>query len=122
MKDMWTTPKKLLGERTVRLLLLLWAAAVLYFSIIPPPEPPRGFWGIDKIEHIVAYGVLSLLFKRAGWNWSSNFITITIVTTFGIFVECLQYFHPPREASVGDALANGIGVFLGVILANKLKS
>lgn len=119
---MWSINKDLIGKRTSKILLFLWTGAVLYLSIIPLPEPPKGFWGIDKIEHIGAYSILSFLFKRAKWGWANNFTILLAVIGFGIFVEVLQYFYPPREASVGDGFANAIGALLGIILVNRFRS
>ena len=39
---------------------------------------------------------------------------------FGGIVEWLQSFVPGREASMGDAVANTLGVFVGIWLAEAI--
>jgi VanZ family protein len=40
----------------------------------------------------------------------------------GILMEAGQHFSPGRSPELGDALANGLGVACGVILASPIRT
>lgn len=112
--------RALLTPKVSKLLLVLWAGTVLWLSLVPIPELPRTFWGFDKVEHVMAYMVLAFLLRRTRWSWAGNLGSVLAVVAFGCTVEILQSFHPPREASVWDAVANAIGSVMGTLVANRI--
>ena len=75
--------------------------------------------GNDKLNHLLAFGVLAALADRSfpgpgpgqGWGkWAS-------LLGYGLFIEAVQSFLPYREASGWDLLADGAGIGLYVVAA-----
>ena len=78
--------------------------------------------GNDKLNHLLAFGVLAALVDRSfpspepgqGWGkWAS-------LLGYGLFIEAVQSFLPFREASGWDLLANGAGIGLYVVAARRV--
>ena len=98
---------------------------IFYTSSIPEerliiPE----IWNIDKVIHIVEYGILGVLWFRAislTWEKSQKVVIIAFTITFfyGISDEFHQYFVPGRNADVFDAIADAIGAWLGIWLYKR---
>ena len=104
---------------------LLWAglwmlavAVVVVASLIPVnglPDVPKNF---DKVEHFVAYAALSagavqLFARRLSWG----FVCVLLVF-MGIGLEHLQaQMALGRQLDRADALANALGVLLGLATA-----
>ena len=91
----------------------LVAIAVLAFA--PLASDPGT--GNDKLNHLLAFGVLAALADRSfpgpgpgeGWGkWAS-------LLGYGLFIEAVQFFLPYREASGWDLLADGAGIGLYVV-------
>ena len=101
---------------------VLMLAAVAIGSLLPandlPPLPL--FAQADKLEHLLGYAVLgawgALLFSR-----TRSLIGVTIaLVAYGIAMEFAQaLFTVDRQAEVLDALADAIGVALGLLLARS---
>jgi VanZ family protein len=97
-----------------RLGLLAYLAIISFLAFAPLASAPGT--GHDKVNHIMAFFVLTGLADRAypgpspgrGWRkWVS-------VLAFGLFIEAVQYFLPYREFSLWDLGADGIGILLYV--------
>lgn len=81
----------------------------------------------DKIEHLFAYFILSILFTLALYvqeknqflkkNW--NVYSVIILTAYGIFDEVHQFFIPGRFFDWLDLLSNFVGIILGVYIVRK---
>jgi len=70
----------------------------------------------DKLQHVIAYGVLSVLGGMA-YPARKNLVAIFFgLVTLGGALELIQTHVPNRQASVGDAVANALGAGLGLIL------
>lgn len=109
--------------RWPRLWLGLWIMAigvVIVLSLIAPPpmpfKPPRNF---DKLEHLAAYaslafGAVQLFAQRR----TLVFAGLGLVF-LGIALEFAQGFMVPdlRQMDMADALANSLGVALGMACA-----
>ncbi|MEO6227025.1 MAG: VanZ family protein [Thermomonas sp.] len=99
----------------------LWigaVAVVVIGSLVPAhdlPEVPRGF---DKVEHFGAYatlaaGAVQLFQRRLSWG----FVCVLLVL-MGIGLEYLQaQMGLGRMLDRQDALANAIGVLIGLATA-----
>jgi VanZ family protein len=64
----------------------------------------------DKVNHLLAFGTLSLLID---WSFPrSRFAAAKIATlvAYGVLIEFIQYFLPTREASSLDLLADCVGI------------
>jgi prolyl oligopeptidase len=111
----WCTPVRL---RTLHLFgpPIAWCAAIFFLSDQSElPATPGG----DKTAHLVAYGIMAVLFARAFWfgtRWSLPFLTAAVVSAvYGASDELHQSFVPGRDASLGDLIADAIGSGLGAL-------
>ena len=101
-----------------RILALFWMAAIYWLSSKQSLPAPDLFWGQDKIEHAVVFGVLGMLFALSfkpvqGKSRMKRLLILTLlVALYGISDEFHQYFVPGRESDVIDALADFIGILL----------
>ena len=96
---------------------------VLYLSAFPGPQINFDLWlAQDKINHLAAYGLLSVLIA---WENIKNqeklsrnvFLTVLIVSSsYGVLMEIMQYlFFPNRYFDYGDMVANLLGSFFGLL-------
>ncbi len=80
---------------------------------LPGPDIP---WN-DKLYHLAAFGLLMWWFgvalPRARW-----LRTGLLVLALGVGIEFAQGYVPFRAPSAPDALADGLGVLLGALLAH----
>lgn len=96
-------------------------AAVVVASLLPSsslPEP--SFTGIDKVEHLLAYALLSgyavLLFATG----RAHGVAALALVGLGIAMEGAQAaLTTTRLADPGDMLANTLGVALGWWLGRR---
>lgn len=100
-------------------LLLGWTLtfAVLAVCLLPMPALPvdRISWS-DKAEHALAFATLAWWFavsNRAG-NWR---LLAVLLVGYGGLIEGLQGLTSYRTPSLADALADALGVGLGLLLA-----
>ena len=109
---------------TVRLLariaFVAGALLVLVGSLTPGTEMPE-IDVSDKLQHFGAYaglaflGLLAWPQGRAG-GWSVGGLLLA-----GPLIEVVQMFVPGRSASLGDAVADVLGVAAGAVLAYGVK-
>jgi VanZ family protein len=99
----------------------LLIAGMLWFlssqSILPKP---KGIFGFDKLQHLLAYAVLAGV--AALWTpreiWKRRGFTVLLCTAlaasaYGVIDEIHQYFVPGRNCNVWDWLADTLGAFGG---------
>ena len=107
-----------------------WVPVILFCTLIfvqsshPVPESLPRFPYVDKLLHVGAYALLSILFFRAYrttplGNRISAAMALSILSAglYGISDELHQYFVPFRSADVLDALADFVGSALGALTA-----
>lgn len=108
--------------RAPRWTLAAWIAmfaAIAVGSLLPAPDlPPPAFDGVDKLEHLLGYALLSgwsvLLFARP----RARVKAMLGVIAFGVAIEGAQgLFTATREPDALDALANAAGAMIGQLLA-----
>lgn len=88
-------------------------AAVTLIALFPSGDPPSSTfrWG-DKIEHFMAFGVLTSLF---GIFWTLPRSRLVVLLFFyGLGIELVQLFIPSRVASTLDLLADVAGILFGL--------
>ena len=93
---------------------IFFTAAVLVFThlpqeVIPSPLQKDGF---DKLQHALAYGVITSLFLislRTSPTMLSALLLFLVVSVIGAFDELTQPFVS-RTASITDLVANSVGV------------
>jgi len=94
--------------------------ALLFFaSSVPGDQLPGHFW--DKLEHLLAYAVLGVLFliplaeaRLSRVTVTTGAIAVLLSTLYGAFDEVHQAFTPDRSPDVRDLLADCLGATLGV--------
>ncbi len=100
-------------HRLLILLLVFYTLLLIYFSLAQVENPSFRGAQIDKLYHALAYTVLAILLAFTG-RWKRNvFLIFLISVAFGLFMEVCQFFVPYRNASITDAMANGLGAIVG---------
>ena len=102
-------------RRTLSIILLaLFTLLLTYFSLSELEELPLKGVHMDKLYHALSYAVLAILLALARrWKRQSIFTIFLISTAFGLLMEFCQFLVPYRNASITDALANGLGAIAG---------
>ncbi|MFC3551305.1 VanZ family protein [Lysobacter cavernae] len=102
--------------------LAVWLAmvgAVIATSLMSARDlPPAPFEGVDKVEHFLAYLLLSayavMLFARR----RTQALAAVGLIALGVGLEVAQgALTASRQADSADALANTLGAFAGLCLA-----
>jgi len=97
-------------------------AVIFWLSSKSSLPTPDLFWGQDKIEHAVAFGLLGFLFVssfRGGQqvSFGRRLAVVTfLVAGYGFLDEAHQFFVPGRDASFWDLCADATGGFLSALL------
>ena len=119
----------------IKLLLVLkkWALPIVlaYASFLTMASlmiisdmPSFGFTFDDKIYHLIAYFIFTLLVFNYcnSKNYKNGFaISAGITIVYGIIIEVLQYvITTHRTFDVYDAIANTLGAILAVIVLRYL--
>ena len=73
--------------------------------------------GVDKVYHVVAYFCLAFPLPLARPRLTT-WVVLGVIACGGA-IELIQYSFG-REASLGDFVANGIGVIVGAVIARQL--
>ncbi len=93
---------------------ILFTAAVLVFTHLPQETMPSSLQknGIDKLQHVLAYGVITFLFLislKTSPTMLSALLLFLAVSVIGAFDELTQLFVN-RTASVTDLAADIVGI------------
>jgi VanZ family protein len=102
---------------------------VLFTATSIPVEKLPSIGLSDKVNHLMAYFVLSFLFYLALlFQGKSKFLfdnaplaTLIICSFYGIADEIHQILIPGRSAEVLDWIADALGAVLGVLLVSYIK-
>ena len=104
------------------LFVVIYAGVIWTVSAIPGSALP-GVAVSDKLIHAAEFGGLAYLFCRAFWAQMPTrprycIMAMSVLATIacGVLDEIHQLSVPQRTASVGDAIADGLGVCLAVWL------
>ena len=98
------------------MLLIVYSVVIFIFSSRPEVGVGQYFYGQDKVMHFFIYGtyaflcLLALNDKILLLKLFQYFLALALSISYGIFNEIYQYFTPERECSLGDALANSLGI------------
>ncbi|HYE95678.1 MAG TPA: VanZ family protein [Rubricoccaceae bacterium] len=103
--------RRLLAPRPA---LWLWAAAMLVVASIPGEHLPEFLLlSKDKLLHLVSFGGLAFLGLRAFPDLPLRIFAAGFA--YGVLIELYQEVMPlGRFADPYDALANGVGLLLGL--------
>jgi VanZ family protein len=94
----------------------LLVCLVVYLSLIPYPPEPVSFAHVDKLEHGIAYAMLTLWFCQLYLSARSRAIAVALLTGLGVGLEFLQGWTGFRLFEVWDMAVNSIGVLFGYLL------
>jgi VanZ family protein len=104
----------------VRLPAPLVAGAIWFLSSQSILPQPKGILGFDKVQHLIAYlvltGALGLWIPPGFWQRRRALtlgLTALLGSLYGVIDEVHQYFVPGRDCNVWDWLADTIGAILG---------
>ncbi len=95
----------------------LLISLIVYLSLTPHPPSPLSFPNADKLEHGLAYAVLSWWFCQIYLSLRQCGIVIVAMIIMGVVIEFLQGWSGYRYFEYADMLANSTGVVLGYLLA-----
>lgn len=99
--------------------LLLWLVMVAVLSLYPVPERAPQAPGVDKLAHVVMYGITSALMFVTFREAKKMSLTTLALASFagaagyGMLMEALQGMTTYRAFSMLDQLANTIGALAG---------
>ncbi len=101
----------ILNRNQFKILFFITAIFVLYKALTP--DDGNHFFDFEKADkflHASAFFVLSFLLNRASSSIAKRIRNMVSLLAFGILIEILQSFTGYREVSVGDVLADLIGI------------
>lgn len=93
---------------------VLTLLAVIVLSVIPAPDvgAPEGS---DKAVHLIAYGAIAFCAGLGFTTWNNRCLAGLFAVLVGIILEFAQATWFDRNGSVWDAVANTLGVSLGLL-------
>lgn len=98
------------AEHILRATFYAALMTIFVLAVIPETEAlPEAARISDKLNHIAAFALLSLLIDRAYPSkapaWKISFLLV-----YGLVIECVQYFIPYREFALIDIAADVLGI------------
>ncbi len=106
-------PFQLAAIWLARIAFAVGLVIVVVLSLLPASGLPSTDFS-DKIEHFLGYFVLAAA-GAAGFHGHRGRIVIILgLILFGILMELGQMVAPGRDPSIGDVIANTLGVLCGV--------
>ena len=103
--------------RAVFFLLL----AVISVLALTPDTGAVPTLGWDKLNHLAAFFTLAVFFQLAFPRSPGMIMKLSALFLFGVGIEVVQSFHPLRDASMLDLLANTLGLLLFLLVLPILK-
>jgi len=97
------------------LLLLVPNPAALFFGHLPGGVTSS--YGV----HLTAFTLLGLLFGLSRFR-ASRWMLVAGLVLYGLTVESLQVFFPPRTVELGDYIENVAGIALGTVVAMAIEA
>ncbi|MBI5460907.1 MAG: VanZ family protein [Gammaproteobacteria bacterium] len=108
-------------RRLSTLLALAWMATIFYLSSHTMPDVDLGFSGQDKLLHLGAYGLLSMLLlggmlrRPDGYRPTQIALAVLLAALYGCSDEWHQSFVPSRMLDSLDLVADVLGALLGAL-------
>lgn len=106
----------------------VWMVFLYVLSSLPQLGEMNTFYGQDKIEHIIAFGVLGFLLSRGFQplihrkKFQVVLLVTFIIAVYGALDELHQMYVPGRTASLTDLLADIVGGFLAAFFVYMYQS
>ncbi len=96
-----------------RVLVSFGAIAVAWLSLAPQDAVPEiDLW--DKLKHFAAYAVLACCGGFAFSPSQGELKLGILLFAYGCILEFAQVYIPGRSGNIEDALADGLGVMVGM--------
>lgn len=108
-----------------RIVLVLWILSIvttIVVSLTPRLTLPLDFWNADKLYHGATYAWLGALPLWAFASGDRGRTAGYSMVLLGALLEVAQMYVPGRSASLGDAVANALGVFAGMWLSERFMA
>ncbi|MDR1024776.1 MAG: VanZ family protein [Treponema sp.] len=106
---------------------LLIAAGIWFLSSQSTLPKPKGVFGYDKLQHLLAYtalaGAAGLWVSPEKWRRRRLLalgLAAAAASVYGVTDELHQYFVPGRSCSVRDWIADAAGSVIGAAIAAVL--
>lgn len=105
-------------------LLLLFILDWLLLTVLAlqPASGAPGPLHADKVMHFIAYLQLTGFAYIITPHMRYFHGMCAVIVLYGLGIEIIQGFLPTREASVGDFLANTLGVLMAVVLVRWIEA
>lgn len=101
------------------ILVFIYGACIAALSLLPSDEAISfNVW--DKAQHFAAYAVFMIMAFPIGNHRNAHLRAALGIICFSIFIEYAQQFSPGRDTSIGDAIANSLGVISGYLFSQLL--
>jgi len=104
------------------IIAIIITISITYLSLKKVPKIETGINNVDKIYHLIAYFTLSI-----SWLFSFyrkpllKYVIVIACILFGIIIEVLQQtLTVYRTGDYKDALANTLGILLGLLVFNLI--
>ncbi|OZE28576.1 hypothetical protein CH262_02725 [Rhodococcus sp. 05-2255-1e] len=108
----------MISQSTYRIPLAVTFVVALIVLFTPASGVPSGFQHSDKIIHCILFAALAYTSRLAGIGWVK---TALWVSAFAVVSEFLQAILPlGRSGSAADALADVVGIALGLVAASRV--
>jgi len=111
----------LFNKRIFKILFFIALTVVFILAIVQNDHVSLDYEYADKIKHMSAFFMLSLLLNRASSSLKSRIRNMLALLLFGIFIEVVQLYFPHRESSVADVVADFAGIVLFQVTYSILK-
>jgi VanZ family protein len=105
-------------RRTAVISLVLSGGGAFVLTFLPGVQTGVADW--DKVEHLVAYGLLGLLVSLAANSLRQGIVLAAGLLGLGVGTELLQAFVPGRNVDAEDAIANLVGAAAGLLVGLAL--
>ena len=109
-------------ETVARIVLFACVATILWIALSPNPPNPAGLLDLDKVNHVGAFFVLSLLADYSYLARSALVPKGMALFGFGFLIEGLQYGVGYRFFEVADLIADGGGMVLYWLVRNPVRA
>lgn len=106
--------------RFLKVVPFLVVLAVILFTGLRPEPIPQSFDQQDKLHHLLGFAAFAFTLRMAFPRWRLGWALLLSLGA-GLLIEIAQGYQPHRVASVGDMLANSLGVLLGVAAAQLAR-
>jgi VanZ family protein len=97
-----------------------WSALLVIAALaFGPPVGPEGPEHLDKLNHLLAFALLTVLAQAAYPDRPRAALRWALLLAYGLLIEVVQAFLPGRELSLLDLAADGAGILTGALILRR---